>query len=126
MQLKKAFLAFCFVAVSVFGLLYGISPRWYAATFLNIPDLNVDFSHLLRATAGLYVALAAFWLYAASLEKYREAVIVTAILFAGGLAVGGCLSSILDGRPAPMLLSYLAAELAVVLIGYWIYRLPER
>ena len=40
MQIKKAFLIFSFVAVTVFGLLYGISPKWYAATFLGITDLT--------------------------------------------------------------------------------------
>lgn len=89
MQIKKAFLIFSFVAVSIFGLMYGISPKWYAATFLNIPDLNLNVAHILRAIAGLYLALAAFWLYAAFHDKYRDAAILTAILFAGGLAAVG-------------------------------------
>jgi len=126
MQIKKAFLIFSFVAVSIFALLYGISPRWYAATFLGINDLNLNLAHILRALAGLYLALAAFWLYAAFNDKYRDAAILTAILFAGGLAAGRCLSLITDGQPAFMLMTYLAAELGVVLIGYWVFRLPER
>ena len=126
MQLKKAYLIFSFVTVTFFGLLYGISPRWYAAAFLGITDLNVNIAHILRALAGLYLALAAFWLYAAYHDKYKDAAILTAILFAGGLAAGRCVSLIVDGQPAPMLLIYLAAELAVVLVGYWVFRLPER
>ena len=31
---------------------------------------------------------------------------------------------IADGQPAPMLLVYLAAELGVVLVGLWAFRLP--
>ena len=126
MQIKKAFLTFAFVAVTIFGLLYGISPAWYAATVLSITDLNPNVAHILRAVAGLYLALAAFWLYAAFNDKYRDAALLTTILFAGGLAVGRCASLIVDGQPAPMLLIYLAAELAVVLVGYWVFRLPER
>ena len=125
MQMKKAFLIFSFVGVTTFGLLYGISPRWYAATFLDITDLNLNFAHILRAVAGLYLALAAFWLYAAFNDKYRDAAILTAILFAGGLAAGRCASLIADGQPAPVLLLYGAAEFGVVLIGYWVFRLPE-
>jgi len=121
MQIKKAFLIFSFVAVTVFGLLYGISPQWYAATFLGITDLNVNVAHILRALAGLYLALAAFWLYTAYHDKYTDAAILTAILFAGGLAAGRCVSLIADGRPAFMLLTYLAAEIGVVLIGYWVF-----
>jgi hypothetical protein len=80
-QMKKVFLIFAFVAVTIFGLFYGISPTWYVATFLGITDLNPNVAHILRAIAGLYLALAAFWLYAAFNEKYRDAGILTAILF---------------------------------------------
>ena len=124
MRIKKAFLIFAFVAVTIFGLMYGISPAWYAATFLHITDLNLNVAHILRASAGLYLALAAFWLYAAFNDGYRNAGIMTAILFAGGLAAGRCVSLIVDGQPAPMLLSYGAAEVGVVLIGYWVYTRP--
>ena len=126
MQIKKAFLIFAFVAVTIFGLLYGVSPRWYAATFLGINDLNLNIAHILRALAGLYLALAAFWLYAAFNDKYRDAALLTTILFAGGLAAGRCASLFLDGQPAPVLLLYGAMELAVVLVGYWVFKLPEK
>jgi hypothetical protein len=126
MQIKKAFLIFAFVAVSIFGLLYGISPTWYAATFLGITELNPNVAHILRAIAGLYLALAAFWLYGAFNDKYRDAGILTAILFAGGLVAGRCVSLIVDGQPAAVLLIYGAMEFAVVLVGLWVFRLPER
>jgi hypothetical protein len=126
MQIKKAFLIFACVAVTIFGLCYGISPTWYAATFLGITDLNPNFAHILRAIGGLYLALAAFWLYGAFNDKYRDAGIVTAILFAGGLVAGRCVSLIGDGRPAAALLIYGVMEFAVVLIGLWVFRLPER
>jgi Domain of unknown function (DUF4345) len=125
MQIKKAYLTFACVAVTIFGLLYGISPTWYAATFLGITDLDPNIAHILRAVTGLYLALAVFWLYSAFNDKYRNAAILTTILFAGGLVAGRCISLILDGQPAPVLLLYGAAEFAVVLIGYWVFRLPE-
>ena len=126
MQIKKAFLIGAFVAVSIIALLYGISPPWFAATFLGITDLNLNVAHIFRAIAGLYLALAAFWLYAAFNDKYRNAALLTTILFAGGLAAGRCASLILDGQPAPVLLIYLAMEFAVVLVAYWVFRLPGR
>jgi len=126
MQIKKAYLILAFVAVTIFGLLYGISPTWYAAAFLGITDLNPNVAHILRGVAGLYLALAGFWLYAAFNDKYRDTALLTAILFAGGLAAGRCVSLIVDGQPAPVLLFYGAMEFGVVLIGYWIFRLPER
>jgi len=126
MQIKKAFLIGAFVAVTIIALLYAVSPTWFAATFLGVTDLNLNFAHILRAIAGLYLALAAFWLYAAFNDKYRDAALLTTILFAGGLAAGRCVSLILDGQPAPVLLIYLAMEFAVVLVAYWVFRLPER
>jgi hypothetical protein len=126
MQLKKAFLIGAFAAVTIIALLYGVSPTWFAATFLGVTDLNLNFAHILRAIAGLYLALASFWLYAAFSDKYRNAAVLTTILFAGGLVAGRCVSVILDGQPAPVLLIYLAMEFAVVLVAFWIFRLPER
>ena len=52
MQIKKAFLIFSFVAVSIFALLYGISPRWYAGTFLGITDLNLKHCPYLEGPRG--------------------------------------------------------------------------
>ena len=126
MQIKKAFLIGAFVAVTIIALLYAVSPTWFAATLLGVTDLNLNFAHILRAIGGLYLALAAFWLYAAFNDKYRDAALLTTILFAGGLAAGRCVSLILDGQPAPVLLIYLAMEFAVVLVAYWLFRLPER
>jgi len=126
MQIKKAFLIGAFVAVTIIALLYAVSPTWFAATLLGVTDLNLNFAHILRAIGGLYLALAAFWLYAAFNDKYRDAALLTTILFAGGLAAGRCVSLILDGQPAPVLLIYLAMEFAVVLVAYWVFRLPER
>jgi len=126
MQIKKAFLIFACVAVAIFGLFYGISPTWYAAVFLDITDLNLNVAHILRAIAGLYLALAAFWLYAAFNDKYRDAGILTAILFAGGLVAGRCVSLIADGQPALVLLIYGAMEFAVVLVGLWVFKLREQ
>jgi len=54
-----------------------------------------------------------------------DAGILTVILFAGGLAAGRLVSLIVDGRPAPLLLFFVALEFAVVLVGYWVFRLPE-
>jgi hypothetical protein len=79
MQIKRAYLIMACVAVTIFALLYGISPTWYATTFLHISDLNPDVAHILRAVTGLYLALAAFWLYSAG--KYRNTAVLTTILF---------------------------------------------
>ena len=66
MKIKQLFLVLSFLAVSIIALLYGISPTSFARTFLNVPQLPLDFVHILRALMTLYVALGLFWLFAAS------------------------------------------------------------
>ncbi len=60
MKIKKCFLLFAFLAVSIIALLYGVSPQWFAQTFLNVHVIPLDFAHILRAVMCLYLALGLF------------------------------------------------------------------
>jgi hypothetical protein len=125
MQMKKAFLILAFAIVSIIALLYGISPSWFASTFLGVTDLNLNFAHILRAVMCLYLALGCFWLFSAFSDALRNTAILTTIVFAGGLVIGRLVSFIVDGQPAPLLMIYAAMEFALVPIAYWIYTRPE-
>lgn len=125
MQLKKAFLILAFAIVSIIALLYGVSPTWFAGTFLGVTDLSLNFSHILRAIMCLYLALGCFWLFSAFSDTHRNLAILTTMLFAGGLVTGRIVSFIVDGQPAPLLILYAAMEFALVPIAYWIYTRPE-
>jgi Na+-driven multidrug efflux pump len=125
MKIKKCFLILAFVAVSVIALLYGVSPRWFAQTFLSVPETVPDVAHILRAVMCLYLAFGLFWLSAAFSDKYRSVAVLTIIVFAGGLFVGRCISFIADGRPSPILLIYAAIEFTILPIAWWIFKLPE-
>ena len=125
MKIKKYFLIIAFLAVSIIALLYGISPRWFAQTFLNVPEMPLDFAHILRAVMGLYLALGLFWLFSAFSDKYRNAAVLTTVIFAGGLVTGRLVSLFADGQPSTILLVYIALELGLVPIGLWVFRLPE-
>jgi hypothetical protein len=107
MQMKKAFLILAFAIVSIIALLYGISPSWFASTFLGVTDLNLNFAHILRAVMCLYLALGCFWLFSAFSDTLRNTAILTTIVFAGGLVIGRLVSFIVDGQPAPLLMSML-------------------
>ena len=48
---KKAYPTMAFAAVTIIALLYGISPTWYAATFLGITGLNPNVAHFRRQRA---------------------------------------------------------------------------
>jgi len=123
--IKKGFLLFAFVAVSTIALLYGISPSWFARTFLDLAEIPVDMAHVFRAMTGLYLTLGLFWLFAASNDQYRNAAVLTCALFAGGLLAGRLVSLLIDGRPSPILLVYVVIELALVPVAIWIFRLPR-
>lgn len=125
MQLKKAYLVVFFATVVVIALLYGVSPAWFAETFLGIQTLDLNVAHILRAVMCLYLALGLFWLYSAFKPAYRNTAIATTMLFAGGLVTGRLLSFSLDGQPAPLLVTYAAIEFAILPIGYWLLTRPD-
>jgi hypothetical protein len=125
MDLKKGFLILSASMVSVIALLYGIDPGWFAATFLGVTDLSIDFAHILRALMCLYLALGVFWTFCALSESNKNTAILTTIVFAGGLVVGRLLSFAVDGVPSPLLVFYAALECAVIPLAWWVYRLPE-
>jgi uncharacterized protein YacL len=125
MVLKKYYLIFAFVSVTIIGLLYGVCPKWFALTFLEISDLNPDIAHIFRAVMCLYIALGLFWLYSAFNTKYRNVALLTVIIFAGGLVIGRIISFFIEGQPAPILTLYIVMEFTLVPITYWVYRLKD-
>ena len=125
MKIKKLFLIVAFFTVSIIALLYGISPKWFARTFLNLTEISVDFAHLLRALMSLYLALGLFWLFSAFNDKYRNTAVLTTIIFAGGLVIGRFLSLFADGQPSLIMLVYIALELGLVPVALLVFRLPD-
>lgn len=125
MKIKKTFLIFAFVAVSIIALLYGISPEWFARSFLDLPNLDGNIAHILRAVMGLYLALGAFWLYAAFHEPYRNVAVLTTAIFSGGLVAGRILSFLAEGQPAPLLSFYTLIELILTPIALWVFFMKD-
>lgn len=125
MKIKKYYLIFAFVSVSVIGLLYGVCPKWFARTFLEINDLNSDIAHILRAVMCLYLALGLFWLYSAFNDDYIGVALITVLIFAGGLVIGRIISFFIEGMPAPILTLYIVMEFTLVPVTFWIYKLKE-
>ncbi|RKZ86468.1 MAG: DUF4345 domain-containing protein [Gammaproteobacteria bacterium] len=125
MKIKKYFLIFTFFTVLIIALLYGVSPQWFALTFLDVSELDLNLAHILRAVMGLYIALGLFWLYAAFSDKYRNTAVLTTIVFAGGLVTGRIISFFADGQPSALLLLYICMEFLLVPVAYWIFKLPD-
>jgi len=125
MLIKKYFLLLAFSIVAIIALLYGISPHWFAQTFLDVADLSIDIAHILRAVMCLYLALGLFWLYAAFNDIYRNVAVLTTVIFAGGLVTGRIISLFADGQPSGILMLYVVMEFILVPVAYWIFKLPD-
>lgn len=111
--------------MAVIALLYGVSPQWFAGSFLGVTDLSVNVAHILRAVMGLYLGFGLFWLFAASSSRHRNTAVLTTLIFAAGLVSGRIISLVADGMPSPLLVGYTVAELALLPVAYWVYRLPD-
>jgi len=125
MKIKKAFLIAAFIMVSIIALLYGVDPQWFGRTFLNLPQVDPNIAHILRAVMCLYLALGLFWLYSAFHQKYRNVAVLTTMIFSGGLVIGRIISYLNEGPPAPLLSFYIIVEFAITPIAYWVFTLEE-
>jgi Domain of unknown function (DUF4345) len=125
MQIKKHFLLLSSLTIFAVGSLYGVSPHWFSRTFLGVSQLDHNLAHILRAMMCLYFGFALFWLSAAFSDKYRNAALLTVVLFPAGLVIGRILSLVADGQPSWLLLVYLFAELIQAPVAYWVFRLPD-
>jgi hypothetical protein len=102
MQIKKYFLILSSFMIFAVGSLYGVSPYWFARTFLGVSQLDLNLAHILRAMMCLYLGFALFWLFGAFSDSF-----------------------VADGQPSSLLLVYLFAELIQAPIAYWVFRLPK-
>jgi hypothetical protein len=125
MRIKQGFLLLSFALVSLIALGYGLSPAWFARQWLGIDSLGTSLSQMLRAVMGLYLGFGLFWLYAAFDARYRNAALLTVLIFTGGLCAGRILSYFCDGTPAPLLQFYLLLEVAILPLAWWVYRRPD-
>jgi len=125
MKIKMYYLIFASSIVLIIALLYGVNPQWFSKTFLDIPEMGTDFSHILRAVMGLYIAFGLFWFSSAFSDKSRNVAVLTTMLFGGGLVTGRLISLFVDGIPSPLLTLYIAMEFVLLPIAYWVYMRPE-
>jgi hypothetical protein len=70
--------------------------------------------------------MVAFCIIAAFTPEWRRVAVIWAVFFAYSLALGRILSLIVDGMPSPILLFYLAVELAVGTAGLFVLARERR
>jgi hypothetical protein len=122
---KKYFLLLASLNIFAVGLIYGVSPRWFASFFFGLSSLDRNLAHILRAMMCLYFGFGLYWLLAAFSPRCRNAALLTVMIFPAGLAIGRIVSFFADGRPAPLLLLYMFAEFVQAPLAYWVFRLRE-
>ena len=125
LKIKQAYLVLSSITVAVIALMYGLSPQWFARSFLGVGDLDINLAHILRAVMGLYVGFCLFWLFSALSNRHRNTAVLTTLIFAAGLVSGRIISLVADGLPSPLLVGYTVAELVMLPVAYWVYRLPQ-
>ena len=114
--MMKLFLLVAGVFLIPVALTYGVVPAATLPKFMNFTVESTDQTHIFRALMGLYLGMVAFCIIAAFTPEWQRAAVIWAVFFAYSLAIGRILSLIVDGMPSPILLFYLAVELAV---GTW-------
>jgi hypothetical protein len=122
---KQYFLVLASLAVAPIALGYGSSPEWFARTFFGVVELDLNFTHMLRAIMSAYLALGLFWLFSAFSDKYRDAALLSTVVLLAGQGAGRTASIVIDGRPSSILLVYTILEGMLTLIALWVWRLPE-
>lgn len=121
MNLKKPFLIFSGITIFVIAGLYSINPAWFVDVFLgSATQASLDFSHIMRAVSGMYVAFGCYWLYGAFNKAHQDSALLVLMLFCAGLATGRVFSICLDGTPSAILVLYTLMEFAIVPICLWL------
>nr|WP_286193901.1 DUF4345 domain-containing protein [Tropicibacter sp. R16_0] len=99
------------------ALSYGLMPQTTVTWLFGFPVEGTNQTHIFRAIMGLYLANAAFWLFAVFRPGLRRTGLWIMVLFMVGLAAGRVLSIVVDGMPGIVLWAYLGAEVIFALLA---------
>ncbi len=92
------------------GVLYLVSPQM----MLEAPAIrlqSVNDHHLVRAAyGGAFIGTAALFLLGAFRQPFQQTSLVAVCVLLSGFALGRLVSIAVDGRPVPLYLGILAAE----------------
>jgi len=117
MKVRQMFLVIAAIGLVPVALSYGVAPKESLSYLFDIAVSNRNGAHIFRATMGLYMALAIFWIIGAFRARVSQAALYSLIVFMFGLAAGRILSIVVDGVPHWLLVAYLAMELLFGILG---------
>jgi Domain of unknown function (DUF4345) len=106
----------------VVGLLHLLAPQM----MMREPGIElstVNHLHVVRAAyGGAYLGIAALFLAGGLRLVEQRAALVAVLLIFGGFAFGRVISLALDGRPVPLYLAVLGAEVFFATCAAWALR----
>lgn len=124
---QQSFLMVMAIGLLPVALSYGAVPETSLPLLYGISDPELSTRHIFRAVMGLYLGMIVFWLVGAKRPVVRISALWSVLVFVTGIALGRLLSIVLDGWPEPLLVFYLAAEIALAGISWFlIIKTPSR
>ena len=117
MNYRKIYLWISAIGLLPVALSYGTAPELSLNWLFGIAVESPNEAHIFRAIMGLYLAMVALWILGATNKRYERAAIIGEVFFMSGLAIGRLLSVLVDGWPHWLLVSYIAVEATLAIIG---------
>lgn len=115
---KNLHLAISSMVIVIVALIYGLNPNKILPLFFDIKVESIDLHNVFRATMGLYLALATYWIIGIINPKHWYHATLINVIFMGGLAFGRILSLLIDGISIPYSKG-LALELFFMIWGIY-------
>ncbi len=107
------------IIISV-AFIYGFKPNELIPYFFGFEVETIELINMMRATMGLYLAIAGFWIVGIVNKKYWRIATIFNVVFMGGLAFGRVLSFLFDGFSSQFLIGLL---LEVILLIWGLFNL---
>jgi hypothetical protein len=120
---SKYFLIVISIIIILIAFSYGLLPKTILPAVYDFEITQISPTHIMRAIMGLYIAVAAHWLYNTYKKRYNVAY-GSLLVFMYGLAAGRVISLIADGIPHWMFIFYMVCEIifgtiaVIYLLGY--------
>ena len=118
----RAFLIFCAGGLVPIALGYGAVPSLTLDALFGIQVDTTNLAHIMRAVMGLYLGMAAFWVYGALKPSAAMPALAACAVFMLGLAAGRVLSVVVDGMPHWLLVVYAVLEIVLGVVAIKLYR----
>ncbi len=123
---QKLFLISVAIILLPIGLSYGLIPDITLSFLFDIQEINLNLLNMLRSVMGFYTALSIFWVIGAINIRYREAALVSLIVFMLGVASGRTINILFDGIPHWLLVFYTISEFMIGFIGLWLVKMESK